>query len=77
MAVSVVDGADAAGLAREVGVKPRPGKVVVVTTDLGVGGAEAMLTRLVTAQPSIADEVTVVKFCGRRTTMSNGCARQG
>jgi glycosyltransferase involved in cell wall biosynthesis len=44
------------------GVKPRPGKVVVVTTDLGVGGAEAMLTRLVTAQPSIADEVTVVSL---------------
>ena len=58
------------------GVKPRPGKVLVVTTGLGVGGAEAMLTRLVTAQPSIADDVTVV-VCGRRTTMSNGCARQG
>src|SRR6202011_4826835 len=62
LAVSVVDGADAAGLARAMGVKARPGKVVVVTTDLGVGGAEAMLTRLVTAQPSIADEVTVVSL---------------
>ena len=44
------------------GVKPRPGRVLVVTTGLGVGGAEAMLTRLVTAQPSIADDVTVVSL---------------
>ena len=43
-------------------MKPRPGKVLVVTTGLGVGGAEAMLTRLVTAQPSIADDVTVVSL---------------
>jgi len=62
LAVSIVDRAHAAGVAREVGVKPRPGRLLCVTTDLGVGGAEAMLTRLVTAKPGIADEVIVVSL---------------
>ena len=38
----------------------RPGKVLYVITHLWVGGAEATLTRLVTAEPRIADEITVV-----------------
>ena len=41
---------------------PRPRKIVYVTAGLGGGGAEAMLTRLVTARPSIADEITVVSL---------------
>jgi glycosyltransferase involved in cell wall biosynthesis len=45
-----------------VGVTPRPRKIVYVTAGLGGGGAEAMLTRLVTARPSIADEITVVSL---------------
>jgi glycosyltransferase involved in cell wall biosynthesis len=57
-----VDRADAAGLAREVGVTPRPRRIVYVTTDLRVGGAEAMLVRLVTAEPRVADEITVVSL---------------
>jgi glycosyltransferase involved in cell wall biosynthesis len=43
-----------------VGVSARPGKVLYVITHLWVGGAEATLTRLVTAEPRIADEITVV-----------------
>jgi glycosyltransferase involved in cell wall biosynthesis len=43
-----------------VGVSARPRKVLYVITHLWVGGAEATLTRLVTAQPSIADEAIVV-----------------
>jgi glycosyltransferase involved in cell wall biosynthesis len=57
-----VDRADAAGLAREVGVTPRPRSIVYVTTDLRVGGAEAMLVRLVTAEPRVADAITVVSL---------------
>ncbi|HEX5864711.1 MAG TPA: glycosyltransferase [Casimicrobiaceae bacterium] len=38
----------------------RPRKVLYVITHLWVGGAEATLTRLVTAEPRIADEITVV-----------------
>jgi len=45
-----------------VGVKPRPRKIVYVTAGLRGGGAEAMLTRLVTAQPSVADEIIVVSL---------------
>jgi glycosyltransferase involved in cell wall biosynthesis len=45
-----------------VGVNPRPGKILYVTTGLGVGGAEAMLTRLATAEPRLADDVTVVSL---------------
>ena len=40
----------------------RPRKIVYVTAGLRGGGAEAMLTRLVTAQPSVADEITVVSL---------------
>jgi glycosyltransferase involved in cell wall biosynthesis len=45
-----------------VGVIPRPGKIVYVTAGLRGGGAEAMLTRLATAKPGIADDVTVVSL---------------
>jgi glycosyltransferase involved in cell wall biosynthesis len=41
-------------------VTTRPRKIVYVTTVLRTGGAEAMLTRLVTAQPAVGDEITVV-----------------
>ncbi|HEY7247953.1 MAG TPA: glycosyltransferase [Xanthobacteraceae bacterium] len=43
-------------------MKPRPRTLICVTTGLGVGGAEAMLTRLVTHPPGIADEVIVVSL---------------
>jgi len=42
------------------GVTLRPRKIIYVTTDLFVGGAEGMLTRLVTARPALADEIIVV-----------------
>jgi glycosyltransferase involved in cell wall biosynthesis len=46
-----------------VGVSPRPRKVLFVTTDLFIGGgAEGMLTRLATAHPPLADEITVVSL---------------
>jgi glycosyltransferase involved in cell wall biosynthesis len=58
-----VDGAHAAGVAREVGVTFRPRKIVYVTTDLFVGGgAEGMLARIVTASPRLADEIAVVSL---------------
>lgn len=62
MAVPFVDRADAAGLARAVGVTLRPRTIVFVTAGLGGGGAEAMLARLATAKPSVADHVTVVSL---------------
>src|SRR5262245_48257782 len=62
LAISAVDRADAPGLAREMGVTPRPRKIVYVTAGLRGGGAEAMLTRLVTARPGGADEITVVSL---------------
>lgn len=40
----------------------RAGKVSFVITDLWGGGAEAMLTRLVTATPRLADEITVTSL---------------
>ncbi len=40
----------------------RPQKIVYVTAGLRGGGAEAMLTRLVTAQPGVADEITIVSL---------------
>ncbi len=40
----------------------RPRKIFVVTAGLRGGGAEAMLARLATARPSIADEITVVSL---------------
>jgi glycosyltransferase involved in cell wall biosynthesis len=47
------------------GVSPRPRKVLFVTTDLFIGGgAEGMLTRLATARPPLADEITVVSLLG-------------
>jgi glycosyltransferase involved in cell wall biosynthesis len=49
-------------MAREVGVILRPRKIVYVTAGLRGGGAEAMLTRLATAKPGVADEVTVVSL---------------
>jgi glycosyltransferase involved in cell wall biosynthesis len=42
------------------GVRLRPRRIIYVTTDLFVGGAEGMLTRLVTARPPVADAITVV-----------------
>jgi glycosyltransferase involved in cell wall biosynthesis len=42
------------------GVILRPRKIVYVTAGLGGGGAEAMLARLATAQPGVADEITIV-----------------
>src|SRR5262245_63155979 len=62
LAISVVDRADAAGMAREVGVIPRPGKILFVTAGLRGGGAEAMLTRLATATPGGADEIHGVRL---------------
>src|SRR5215470_230757 len=38
-------------------------KIMYVTTDLFIGGgAEGMLTRMVTASPALADEITVVSL---------------
>src|SRR6266436_2803958 len=62
LAVSVVDGAHAAGVARAMGVTPRPRRIVCVTAGLRGGGAEAMLARLVTAEPRLADDITVVSL---------------
>jgi glycosyltransferase involved in cell wall biosynthesis len=66
-----MDRADAAGLAREVGVTRRPRKIVYVTAGLRGGGAEAMLTRLVTAQPSVADEITVASLIPAEDHIAN------
>jgi glycosyltransferase involved in cell wall biosynthesis len=49
-------------MACEVDVTPRPHRIVFVTPDLSVGGTEAMLVRLVTATPVVAEEVTVVSL---------------
>jgi len=49
-------------MAREVGVTQRPRKIVYVTAGLRGGGAEAMLTRLATAQPGVADEIMLVSL---------------
>ena len=40
----------------------RPRKIIYVTTDLRTGGAEAMLTRMVTAEPRLADEIIVASL---------------
>jgi glycosyltransferase involved in cell wall biosynthesis len=46
-----------------VGVTRWPRKVLYVSTDLFIGGgAEGMLVRLVTAEPRLADEITVVSL---------------
>src|SRR5262249_34715570 len=64
LAISVVDGADARGVAREVGLKVRmrPRRILHVITDLYLAGAETMLTRLAAAQPGLADETMVVSL---------------
>jgi glycosyltransferase involved in cell wall biosynthesis len=54
-----------------VGVTPRPRKILYVTAGLRGGGAEAMLTRLVTAQPRVADEVTVVSLVPAEAQIAN------
>ena len=43
-------------------VTSRPRKIVYVTTDLRIGGAEAMLTRMAIARPPLADDITVVSL---------------
>jgi glycosyltransferase involved in cell wall biosynthesis len=43
-------------------VTGRPRKLLFVTTDLRTGGAEAMLTRIATARPGLADEVIVASL---------------
>jgi glycosyltransferase involved in cell wall biosynthesis len=40
----------------------RPRRIVYVTAGLRGGGAEAMLTRLATAKPGVADEITIVSL---------------
>ena len=50
---------------------PRPRRIVYVTAGLRGGGAEAMLTRLVTARPSVADEITVVSLIPAETDIAN------
>ena len=40
----------------------RPRKIVYVTAGLRGGGAEAMLMRLATAKPGVADEIIVVSL---------------
>jgi glycosyltransferase involved in cell wall biosynthesis len=45
-----------------VGVTLRPRKVLYVTAGLRGGGAEAMLARLASAQPGVADDVTIVSL---------------
>jgi glycosyltransferase involved in cell wall biosynthesis len=43
-------------------VTERPRRIFYVTAGLRGGGAEAMLTRLATARPGVADEITVVSL---------------
>jgi glycosyltransferase involved in cell wall biosynthesis len=57
-------------LAREVGVSLRPGKIVFVTAGLRGGGAEAMLARLATARPGVADEITIVSLLAAEAHMA-------
>lgn len=40
----------------------RPRKIIHVITGLGLGGAEAMLTRIVTIKPALADETIIVSL---------------
>jgi len=49
-------------VAREVGVILRPRKIIYVTAGLRGGGAEAMLARLATAKPGVADEILIVSL---------------
>jgi glycosyltransferase involved in cell wall biosynthesis len=57
-------------LAREVGVSLRPGKIVFVTAGLRGGGAEAMLARLATARPGVADEIRIVSLLAAEAHMA-------
>jgi glycosyltransferase involved in cell wall biosynthesis len=61
-------------MAWEVDVTPRPRRIVFVTPDLRVGGTEAMLVRLVTATPVVAEEVTVVSLLPAEAYMERLCA---
>jgi glycosyltransferase involved in cell wall biosynthesis len=70
LAIPVVDRADAPGVAREVGVILRPRKILFVTAGLRGGGAEAMLARLATARPSVAEEITVVSLIPAETHLA-------
>jgi glycosyltransferase involved in cell wall biosynthesis len=45
-----------------VGVTLRPRKVLYVTAGLRGGGAEAMLARLASARPGVADDITIVSL---------------
>jgi glycosyltransferase involved in cell wall biosynthesis len=45
-----------------VGVTARPRKILYVTAGLRGGGAEAMLARLATAEPRLAEEITIVSL---------------
>jgi glycosyltransferase involved in cell wall biosynthesis len=45
-----------------VDVTARPRRLLFVTTALFIGGAEAMLSRLVAARPRLADDITVVSL---------------
>jgi glycosyltransferase involved in cell wall biosynthesis len=54
-----------------VGVTRRPRKIVYVTAGLRGGGAEAMLTRLLAARPSVADEITVVSLIPAEAHIAN------
>jgi glycosyltransferase involved in cell wall biosynthesis len=45
-----------------VGVIRRPRKILYVTAGLRGGGAEAMLARLATARPGVADEITIASL---------------
>jgi glycosyltransferase involved in cell wall biosynthesis len=49
-------------MAREVGVILRSRKILYVTAGLRGGGAEAMLVRLATARPGVADEITIASL---------------
>ena len=77
LAVSAVDRADAAGVAREVGVTARPRKILYVTTDLFIGGgAEAMLTRLATARAARSPTTSPSSACSRGDSPTpTSCAR--
>lgn len=45
----------------------RPRKIVYVTAGLRGGGAEAMLARLATARPAVAEEITIVSLLPAET----------
>ena len=77
LAISAVDRADAAGLAREVGVTSRPRKILYVTADLRRrrrrGHADAAGDRAAAARR----RNHVVSLLPAEADMSSDCARQG